>query len=94
MKIKKNAKPKGTKHIIQMLSGNQPVDATYKVLSVTDEPANLPDAFEPFVYLRLAQKTGFPVDNFICLPLSDFVAVAKPLTDADRFWEDGKSVMV
>lgn len=93
MSIKLNGvKPKGTKHVFQLFSGNNPVEAIYKVLSVQDEPEFLPDGFEPFVYLRLAQKVGHPVDNFIALPLSSFVAASKPLTDADRFWEDGKSV--
>ena len=94
MSIKLNGvKPKGTKHVFNLFSGNAPVEATYRVLSVQDEPQFLPDGFEPFVYLRLAQKTGYPVDNFIALPLPEFVAASKPVTDADRFWEDGKSVM-
>ena len=93
IKVKPGRNPLGTEHVFKMRSGNKPVEAIYEVLHVTPHNDFVPHAAEPVVYLRLNRKTGYPVDNFISLTISVFVAVSTPFGDGDVFWDDGKSVM-
>ena len=93
IKVKPGKNPLGTEHVFKMLSANKGQEAIYAVINVTLQHAFAPEVAEPNVYLRLSRKTQFPVDNFICLPISVFVALSTPFGDDDIFWDDGKSVM-
>lgn len=90
MKLKKGANPIGTRHKALMQSGNVRTLVTYKVHHVTGNTPGIPSE-GVVIWAVIDGKTAHPVDNFIILPIDEFAASFKPVTEADKFWKEEKS---
>lgn len=94
IKIKKGFNPVLTFQLVRLQIAAAYEWHKYKVIEVTGAKQNEPNQDGAVIWMELAEKSNGLAQEYFSLPLSCFDQRVLPNTEADKFWEQTKSVQV
>lgn len=92
IKIKKGVNPVETFQLVRLQIAAAYEWHKYKVIAVTGAKQNEPNQDGAVIWMELAEKSNGRAQEYFSMPLSCFDQRVLPNTEADKFWEQVKTV--
>lgn len=92
IKIKNGINPVGTFQLVRLQISADYEWHKYRVIAATGVAKNEPNQDGAVIWMELAEKSNGRAQEYFALPLSCFDQRVLPNIEADKFWEQTKTI--